>query len=156
MKINTQDHSKIKCQKSRQRVENIAFGQNNKYTHQYFSPSKIHWANFPSSKNHTSFFGRRDESATYCFIHISFQFAAEQARKTFYICIYIYIYTYIKHFATKMVSEAKTVKEDRSRTQVAFLKKQKKGQVNFIDFGQVKNLNIKKTNCNHPGTTGQI
>ena len=55
-----------------------------------------------------------------------------------------------------MVSEAKTVKEDRSRTQVAFLKKQKKGQVNFIDFGQVKNLNIKKTNCNHPGTTGQI
>ena len=55
-----------------------------------------------------------------------------------------------------MVSEAKTVKEDKSRTQVAFLKKQKKGQVNFIDFGQVKNLNIKITNCKHPGTTGQI
>ena len=34
--------------------------------------------------------------------------------------IYIHIHTYIKHFATKMASEAKIVKKDRSRTQVAF------------------------------------
>ena len=38
-----------------------------------------------------------------------------------------------------MASEAKIVKKDRSRTQVAFWKKQEKGQVYFTDFGQVRN-----------------
>ena len=73
-----------------------------------FSPSIFNFRVFPSEKKRIIIY-----RIIYIYIYI--------LKEYIYIYIYIYIlyinknyiFIYIKHFATKMVSEAKTVKEDR-------------------------------------------